>query len=478
MLPPPLQGELAAATSLIDLAQRLARVCLRETELLGYVREDPDPEVRRYWDFIAAAVETLDPAVFAEPAAEDGFAHVLEDPDLAEAVVFACSQSPIEHYAFLCGLCRGHLRRFYEHAEEPVRLLDAMPVPFASRRVDELFRGGATPFRGTLGRGHLLAEVDFDLFPFPPGHGPPILLDYSCSERLDRLTWAAHEQDKLPTIGTLHLPLGEDDRRSSGTSRVFDVGPKEWNRDAVLEHLRQLRAAGAQIAVLPELSLPSPDALEASLAARPRRYPPLVVAGSAHVRLPHPDGNREIRANESRTYLDGQLVIAHRKIHRLETRRLGGRKRKRPVIEDLTPDPKAIRVLSGQLTRLAVVICADLIDSRIPQLLEAAGVNLLLVPAMTYGLGSFNGAVTGLASNCQGVTVVVNADLEPFEAPDETVQAPFLVLAGVPRPDPRAQSRAYRNDDAASPPRAIVNPNRRLDDDDAIGWLDADGQLS
>ena len=44
--------------------------------------------------------------------------------------------------------------------------------------------------------------------------------------------------------------------------RFFHVRPKEWDVDAVARLLEAAKAEGASLAVLPELSLPAPDALE------------------------------------------------------------------------------------------------------------------------------------------------------------------------------------------------------------------------
>ena len=140
------------------------------------------------------------------------------------------------------------------------------------------------------------------------------------------------------------------------------------------------------------------------------------MAGSAHV----DDG--VVRANESRIYLDGVLASTHRKLHPFATKHLGGERFEEPMVEDLTRERKTLTVLAGEHTRLAVVICADLNDALIPALLEQARVNLLLVPALTPSAGAFNGALCGLASRCQGASVVVNAELDAL--PDGRIPVP------------------------------------------------------
>lgn len=311
-----------------------------------------------------------------------------------------------------------------------------MPVPFATRPVRALL-GHATPYQPTLAKSGLLEGLGHGLFEHDASGPIRVALDFRFRTRLDELTWTAEK--RLPRIATLHPALGDAGLEIGALQDewFFDVRPRDWEPTSILERLGAV--AEIPIAVLPELSLPTPDALEAALAAEPDRFPPLVVAGSAHVREQRPDGG-EVRANEARVYIDGRLASIHRKIHGFATHRLNGVTRARPWVEGITAEQKTITVLSGSHTRLAVVICADLNDegSRIPGLLEDAGVNLLLVPALTDDLGAFTAAVSAIASRCQGVAVVVNGDRANGSA-----AAPFLALAAVPRPAPRDQLRLY-----------------------------------
>jgi predicted amidohydrolase len=367
------------------------------------------------------------------------------------------ADSRLEHLAFLRGLCRRAVPDFFERTEAAMLLDRGMPIPFATRPVRALF-GQTTPYQPTLAVSGLLEGLGHGLFEHAASGPIRVVLDFGFRDRLDELTWSRGE--RLPQIATLHLPLDDADLAIGEIHDewFFDVRPRDWRRDTVLERLRAV--ADAEIAVLPELSLPAPDALEADLADDPARYPPLVVAGSAHVREPAADGAGELRANEARVYLDGRLAAVHRKIHAFSTRHLNGVTRARPWVEGITAEPKTITILSGTHTRLAVVICADLNDeaSRIPGLLEAAGVNLLLVPALTDRIGAFNGAATGIASRCQGVAVIVNGDRA-----NGSGEAPFLALAAVPRPAPRDQVRLYPEDERE--PRGslgILDPNLEL----------------
>jgi predicted amidohydrolase len=224
--------------------------------------------------------------------------------------------------------------------------------------------------------------------------------------------------------------------------------------------LAQAKGEGADIAVLPELSLPDPGALQKGLEANPENYPPLVVAGSAHCSTGTAAGD-EIRSNESRVYLDGKCVAIAHKHHPFVTKDLLGEPYPEGISEDLTGEQKTIMVLSGSRTRIAVVICADLNDLQIPQLLVAAGVNLLLVPAMTEKIGSFNAPLSAIAGHCQGICAIANTRWGD-------AGKPFLCMVSVPREDPTQQSVALPPKGAPASQLAIFDPNERLPG--AVSW--------
>src|SRR5262249_4383698 len=143
------------------------------------------------------------------------------------------------------------------------------------------------------------------------------------------------------------------------------------------------------------------------------------------------------RVNEARIYLDGVEVGHHRKIHPFYAKIEGQEEKVREAISSV---PARITLLSGSRTRLAVVICADLDDARIPALLVEAGANLLLVPSFSETPGAFNGAICNLASSCQGVTVIANSQL------GEGAEQRFRVAAAVPREALSKQSEEYGPD--------------------------------
>jgi predicted amidohydrolase len=436
---------LAGSQSLLDFARRLGSACLEEEAILRQALDDP--VARRHADPIETWIEKSDDRLWANA---DRFARTAQRDGIADALADAAAIPCFDYLAVLRGLCRGPLTRYFETTEDDVVLDVGVPVPLASRKIDT-FR--TTPHTSSLDHGALLYPLAYWLFPHRAGGAARVVLNYRLRDRLDALTWS--DASRLPRIATLHRfhddvkPLIEE----QNAKWFFGVRPPAWDLETVLAQLRRVRAA--EIAVLPELCLPEAGALDDALLADPAAFPALVVAGSAHVREPQTDGRGEIRANESRVYLDGKRVAAHRKIHAFQMK---GPSRTK-IDEGLTKEPKTFTVLSGRFTRLAVAICADLNDRTLPGLLEQAGVNLLLVPAMTPSEGAFTGAVCKLASLNQAVGVVVNA-----AGHGET----FHVLAAVPRPAPRQQVREYRAPSSHRRPVGIFDPNQPLGK--AMSW--------
>jgi hypothetical protein len=465
MTPVPLKAHLEQATSVLDLAQRLGRSCLREEKRLrSLLRNDV---VATHSKFLEGVVEDIDPHAWQLAGARGGFAQLLDVEQPGSVFERVGTLHPVVCRAVLRGLCRRALPLFYGRTTDCIELTEGTPVPFATRPIPDLYGDEPiTPSQPRLQNRRLLHGIDYDLFAGDRQDAVRVALDFSHRVRLDELTWL--ESKRLPRIATLHPFLGTGHMAVTVRgSCFFDVAPTQW---VLADTLAQLhRARTAPIAVLPELALPSPDALAAELQANHERYSPLVVAGSAHVRMR--SGSRlEVRANESRVYLDGRQICVHRKLNPLVTARLGDRRLEREMVEDITEEPKVIRVLSGTHTRLAVVICADINDRAVLRLLEDAGVNLLLVPALTYATGAFNGAVCGLASRCQAVSVIVNADLDLVTSSGrKPKRPPFHIIVGVPRSEPQDQSREYRFIGDRRPPLGLVNPNLELAR--AVRWL-------
>jgi hypothetical protein len=464
-----LEDELRSATSLHELARRIGSVCLENerwlvdhraellTEKGNQEGDQPDHKDEASGYVYLEKIVALIPFHEWQPRGNAGFAHLLTQPALTDAIEEASAHSPIEFLAFIRGMCPV-LARCFEETTAKISLDYGLPIPYATRPVNKPFND-PTPYQPHLANRELLRGTCLKLFPYHRWGSVNVTLDFSHRSRLDEITWTA--KGRLPLIASMHPSMrhGDIDFKREGSS-FFDVRPSHFSLQEVLTWLRSVKEC--EVAVLPELCLPKPDALAASLEATPSEYPPLIVAGSAHIS--RTDGNQTVRTNESHIYLDGKPVSVHRKIHPLETRNFGDVRLDYPAIENITSNSGELLVLSGGHTRLGVVICADLNELEIPTLLEAAGVNLLLVPVMTHSAGAFTGAISALASHCQAVCAVINADLRTAN-----VHTPFLALVSVPQAMPYEQCRSYPTAQEQRPPsidgtapRAIFDPNLPL----------------
>ncbi len=451
--------QLEAAESVLDLARRLGVRCLASGDELVAMRgeERASEELELIEKLAGSSSHAAWEDVVGDPAS---FERRL-GADLAAAVRRAKARQPLDFLGVLRGLCHGPLEEFFTTTGNQVELAKGLPVPFATRPLPEVLGGEWTTSQGTLNDDEPLFPLPFDLYDPVKAKGLRVVLDFSCAERLDALTW--EEEQKLPRIATLHPEGGgEYEIEQEGRGRFFGVRPGCWDIAAIKKLLEQAKAAGAQLAVLPELSLPSPGALEDELARNHRAYPPIVVAGSAHCEIEKTPERKAIRANESRLYLDGECVAVARKHHRFKTKRLGAKTFGKHQWENLTREQTTITLLSGRRTRLGVAICADLLEKWIPRLLEDAGVNLLLAPAMSPKIGSFNPSLTGIAGLCQGVAAVANTRWGDDGKP-------FLCMCAVPRPDPLQQSKAFSGDGQNPAPQiAILDSNKPLPE--AVTW--------
>jgi predicted amidohydrolase len=159
---------------------------------------------------------------------------------------------------------------------------------------------------------------------------------------------------------------------------------------AALEALKKAAAASCDIVVFPELCL-TPEAqkeIGAGLFANPKKYPWLVVAGSAPTPAPAQPGafhNRAIVFNGQ-----GCDVLQHHKLHRYEiSRREQDRYGLADVfdeidrLEDIAVAPFELEVLDTAIGRIAVVICEDLSAVELLEpLVSELGLDWLLAPVL------------------------------------------------------------------------------------------------
>jgi hypothetical protein len=434
-----LTSELEAANSLFDLARRLGERCLEKEDYLKDLKGE-DQSGAEIED-IAARVKRISRRSWETAIADPTAFGRIAGRNLLDALEKALMTQPLDFLGVLRGLCVGALFEVFQTFTGELPLDRGMPIPFATRTPPEEVEWMTRP--KTRGEGGLFEGLDWTLFRPRRDEGPRVVLDYSHRERIDELLWT--KRKRLPVIATVHPSVGELDYTITRPGKFFDVRPKQPDPKWLLTRLA--RAKKAQIGVLPEVCLARPDELEAPIAADPGAYPALIVAGSAHVRVK--EGGREVRANESRIYLDGVKVASHRKVHRFKTKKLDKVTFPEPVQEDLSTEPKTIRILAATHTRLAVVICADLLDENVPDHLVAAGVNTLLAPAMTGKPGSFETTVEAISGRWQGVSAVANPRLHPSGKP-------FLCMLGNPRANRSERFACLDGSEARTPPDIAV----------------------
>lgn len=439
------------ATSRLQLATNLGRDVLDHGGAVADTLHR-SAVARRLLDDLELSVQAIPDDAWADIEQAGDLASMFTG-DLARRASLARTFGALGHLGVLRGLCRRALPQIHKSVDEIV-VSRGTPLPYAVRPINQLF-DDTTPFHKTLDRNHPLNGLAHHLFSDPSGGRVPVVLDLRHATRLDEIGWggAGH----LPRVGTLHPRLGDAEIEigEEQDGWFFDVRPKTFDSNHTLRCLQRLHG-DAEVAVLPELSLRESDALEKILEEHHATCPPLVVAGSAHRRESSADD--EVRANESRVYLDGKLVLRHRKIHAFATKELAGRRREKEMVEGITGERKTITLLGGRSTRLAVVICADLNDRWIPAMLEDLGVNLLVTPVLTVSPGAFTGAIARLASSCQGAAVIVNGTLDPESGADDPAP-PLLIMVAVPRPGPRDQVDEHGAPETEGPVLGIVDLN-------------------
>lgn len=423
---------LACGRELRDLAHALGEACLDSLIELG--RLEAQPKLVELRISLQTAVEQIEIDWWCDgDRVRSGYLDLLNRTNVARvAGELAPIAPPFAVLAVLKAVCARPLAHFYARTWDRFELRRGDPFPLPSRPTHTAF-DRVTPSPATMRRRALLRGTNFRLYNGPASTPVTVTLDFSDRDNLDAATWIGDQhKGQLPAIASIH-PYGEAEDleiQEVSDDTFFWVTPADWQPGEVLGQLATA-ADVANIAVMPELSLPDPDALGSHVVAVHDSLPDLIVSGSAHAEVDDPDVfGGTARVNRLKVYLHGARLLHHDKIHEFIASYLGPDHDVRPRAEDLTRRPYRITVAAGTLTRLAAVICADLNDDEIPSLLEEVAVNLLLVPALTVEAGAFESACSTLA-RCQGVSVIVNGTA--VQPPESTIK-PFMVLIGLPVP--------------------------------------------
>jgi hypothetical protein len=205
---------------------------------------------------------------------------------------------------------------------------------------------------------------------------------------------------------------------------AFPLAPTDPGRQrATLNRLiGAATAAGASIVVLPELSVTESLARELQQWVRRPDGPRLLVAGSYHHADPLAPGRRR---NTAMTWIRGHDgPVTHDKHSPAD----------RPVIEDIQPQgwPELRIYVTCDGWHLVIAICRDLLNPQAVHALNEAGVNLVLVPAMSETLVPFAGPVAQLVGSTQAMVAIANNPADWSTAGRADGQRPARALFGHP----------------------------------------------
>jgi hypothetical protein len=460
------QEQLAEATDVHDLARRLGALCLDHEPEIARERHN-NPALVQLITHVEELTLAVPPSLWQPGHHGAGSLHPALTPDLSESLDLLSATPHVGCLALLRGLCVAVLVEWFDETYGIIELDRGSPFPLPVRPVHKA-RTDTTAYFTTTRFGQLLADFGFGVY---TGSIGTVRMTFEARHSLDEACWII-QPPSFPTVATIH-PLADEEMKvppdDVNDDWWFGTGPTP-DAGARTDILGQLRAAVAgahdgapcQIALLPELSLPEPSALQSAVAEHWEELPALIVMGSAHVGN-DPDVSEMRRANESCVYLLGAELFRHEKRHPFQTKAFTDGVKLLP--EGLTP-PGPLTIAAGTATHLGVVVCSDAMDNQITAVLNELGVNLLLVPALSPTPGSFNLALSGIASASQGIAVIANGTPPPPR--DDPL---FMVLASVPHTHVAAQTREFFLP-AGGSRRAVglFDPNVALAD--AMSWLD------
>ncbi len=371
-----------------------------------------------FWNDVAVGDRPIADAIRADPVA-NRFRRAAIEP-------------PLFRWLLLRALCVSGLHFWFESTRDVITLQRGDPYPIAvGPPLRKHFEPTPHP-DGTLSYNELLWGTGYHIHRWDAGAALVVELDYSRRTIIDEAVWGTDPlSPELPSLSSIHPYAEFENEFVIGTCSAdwfFDVAPLRFDQDGLCDALVTV-GRHANIVVIPELSLPRPDALSEFLHLHAASAPPLVIAGSAHQRLY--ENGRELRVNACEVYWEGVRLLAHHKRHPVQLKIDGVHR----LPEGLTNEQKRLRVICGDRTRLAVVICADLNDTNVPPLLQAVNVNMLLVPALTPNAGAFEGTLSGLASQCQGFSMIANGSPPSENTKSKAAAEPFMIMLGIPRTD-------------------------------------------
>gem|GEM_PF-1171077 len=256
-----------------------------------------------------------------------------------------------------------------------------------------------------------------------------VIFDYSLAEHLggivgpDTIVATCHPNRSL---AELRFPL--DARGAS-----FPVQPADEQRQKMMVDrlIGAAVAAGASVVVLPELCLTESMAAQLQGWTCREDGPRLLVAGSYHQEGEHPSATLDGHAEPSRRR---NRAVAYLRNHPAPLVHDKHSPADRPVNEDIQPQgwPQLRVYVSCDGWHLVIAICRDLLNPHAVHALAEAGVNLVLVPAMSETLIAFGGPVAHLVGSSQAFVAVANNPADFADVRELRVRRPARALFGHP----------------------------------------------
>lgn len=250
-----------------------------------------------------------------------------------------------------------------------------------------------------------------------------IVFDYSLFETLA----GAIDADTILASCHPNRSLDELDLTRGTDHRTFPIAPEDPERQHIEINrlLARATAAGASIMVLPELCVTEQLARTLQEWVRRPEGPRLLVVGSYHQASSTDNLLPARRRNTAIAWVRGHdQPLTHDKYSPAD----------QPVVEDIQPDgwPELRVYVTADGWHLAIAICRDLLNPQAVNALSEAGVNLLLVPAMSATLMPFGGPVAHLVGARQALVVVANNPGDWSHEGDPVTQQPARALFGHP----------------------------------------------
>lgn len=344
---------------------------------------------------VAAAIETVEDGHVDEDLREQLISWTLDeagnvDPDRVDAVAWGISDAGVESFEaqWLAELTAPEPRPF------TLREGDLFPVPDPSWRPLADHRLTARPSR--------MRSPDVGDLPhvraFKPGPVDVVIdprFDGILNMLIDELQvvaalWPNQDFDEFALTArseaTFTIAATDPEQQATNVDRVIDAG----------------LASGATVLALPELS--TARDVPPMLRDRLERFDDkvrLIVAGSCH----EPAG--EAWTNTCLGVIsDGPDYLRHDKLVPVELRDAGV-----PRKEAVEAFAHPITIYAAAGVRLAILICRDYLDQGVGRVLDALGVNLILVPAMSDRTDGFATNAHGHVAATQAVSFVVNGPL-------------------------------------------------------------------